>query len=327
MGRKRHSHSELPKRVYAYHGALWYMPKGGKKIRLGGVSDLGAALMAYGKLVQRTVKLSTIGDVIDRYQREILPTKAPRTQEDYRAYCGKLKHAFGHMVPDEVETTDLYAYHERRGAPVRANREITVLGVIYRYAIRWAAATRNPVGGFLYEPETPRNREVKRAERIQFARQYCPRWLRVFIMLKYITGRRQAELLRLGLYSIKDEGLAVPIAKKRRQRTLILTWTPSLRRIVALVKALRRPAHSLLFFHGERGKPMNARALKSVWQRAMQRWEADGHERFWEHDIRAATSGAAQNDERARELLDHADVRTTRRSYRRAEETKVRPLR
>ena len=72
---------------------------------------------------------------------------------------------------------------------------------------------------------------------------------------------------------------------------------------------------------------MNARALKSVWQRAMQRWEADGHERFWEHDIRAATSGAAQNDERARELLDHADVRTTRRSYRRAEETKVRPLR
>jgi hypothetical protein len=27
----------------------------------------------------------------------------------------------------------------------------------------------------------------------------------------------------------------VPIAKKRRQRILILTWTPSLRRIVALV--------------------------------------------------------------------------------------------
>ncbi len=51
-----------------------------------------------------------------------------------------------------------------------------------------------------------------------------------------------------------------------------------------------------------------------------------GNEAFWEHDLRAASASAAESDERARELLDHEDLRTTRRSYRRGVQ-KVRPLR
>ena len=45
---------------------------------------------------------------------------------------------------------------DAREAPVRANREVSILGKIYRFAIKWRAATKNPVLGFIYDEEKPR---------------------------------------------------------------------------------------------------------------------------------------------------------------------------
>ena len=53
--------------------------------------------------------------MIDKYLSEIVPGKASRTQDDYRAYCTKLKHSLGHMLPDEIGITDLYDYHRPTG--------------------------------------------------------------------------------------------------------------------------------------------------------------------------------------------------------------------
>jgi integrase len=329
MGRRRTiSPTWLPRRVYPHRRQLVYRPKIGKPIALGSIEDPGACLKKYAELIGGSGKRPvTMGEVLDKFVIEIVPGKAARTQEDYRRHSAKLKQAFGHMLPDEIEIADLYAYHEARKAPVQANREITVLGVIYRHAIRWRAATRIPVQGFLFAEERPRDRLVTGRERRLFAAHYCPNWLRAYILLKYLTGRRQGELLRLGKFSVQRAGLAVRITKKRRERELLIEWTPRLRAVVDyIVEKLRRSPSSLMLFHGERGKPVTARALKSVWQRAMTRWEADGNTRFWEHDIRAETASDAGNDERARELLDHENVRTTRRVYRRGD-SKVKPLR
>jgi hypothetical protein len=210
---------------------------------------------------------------------------------------------------------------------VRANREITVFGRIYQHAIRWRAATRKPTDGFLYADEKTRDREVTGSERRRFAASYCPDWIRGYLALKHLTGRRQGEILKLGLFSERPEGIAFRILKKRCTREVIIEWTPRLRRVWAWIKQLRRPLTSVMLFHGERGKPATVRGFKCAWQRAMAQWEADGNPRFWEHDLRAASASAAESDERARELLDHEDVRTTRRSYRRSRVQKIRPLR
>jgi integrase len=316
--------------VYPHRQQLIYRPKVGKSVPLGPIDDPGACLKKYGEIVGAAASRRpvTMGDVLDKYLIEIVPQKSTRTQEDYRRHCGKLKHAFGDMQPDGIQITDLYDFHDARKAPVQANREITVLGVVYRYAIRWRAATKNPVHGFIYAEERSRDRLVTGRERRLFATHYCPEWLRAYTLLKYLTGRRQGELLRLGLFSVKPAGFAVRISKKRRERELLIEWTPRLRRVVDyIVGKLRRPKSSLMLFHGERGRPMTARGFKSAWQRAMAKWEAAGNARFWEHDLRAMTSSAAETDERARELLDHESVRTTRRSYRRASVQKVKPLR
>jgi len=336
VGRRRtRSPDWLPKRCYAHRRQVLYYPPGeqdGKPklpVALGLIAEPSKVLAAYAKLVGPLPRPRLLGDVIDKYLLEIVPELAPRTQEDYRAYCAKLKHGLGHMLPDEIEITDLYAYHEARKAPTRANREITVLGIIYRHAIRWRAATRNPTAGFLYAPESDRERRVTGSERRRFAAGFAPEWMRGYLALKYLAGRRQGELLKLGLFSERDQGIAFRILKKRRYRELLVEWTPRLRQVWNWLKALPRPKDSTVIFPASKGKrrgqALSSRGFKSAWQRAQAGWIAVGNEAFWEHDIRAATATAAKTDEAARELLDHETVRTTK-SYRRGE-SRVKPLR
>ena len=50
-------------------------------------------------LVGDTCSLSTMNGVFDRYAREVIPTKAPRTQLDYRKQLPLLRAVFGEVPP------------------------------------------------------------------------------------------------------------------------------------------------------------------------------------------------------------------------------------
>ena len=71
-----------------------------------------------------------------------------------------------------------------------------------------------------------------------------------------------------------------------------------------------------------------AHGWDSMWQRFMARVleETKVTERFTEHDLRAKCASDAATLEHARQLLAHADSRTTDRIYRRKAE-RVKPLR
>lgn len=60
----------------------------------------------------------------------------------------------------------------------------------------------------------------------------------------------------------------------------------------------------------------------SMWQRFMDRVmsETNIKQRFTEHDIRAKAGSDAESLEKARALLQHADMATTQRIYRRKPE-------
>ena len=78
MGRPRKARRDLPERVYFEDGVYRYRPKGQPAALLG--KDLSEALIAYGRLQAVKVVLATLGDCMDRYLAEVVPTKAPRTQ-------------------------------------------------------------------------------------------------------------------------------------------------------------------------------------------------------------------------------------------------------
>lgn len=340
VGRKRTKSPDwLPKRCYVHRRNVVYYPPGvdvdgkpKKPIRLGPKNNPGIVLAEYSKQVPVSgAPPKFLEDAIDRWLREILPTLGAGSQETYRLYCGNLKKGLGHMLPDEITINDLYDYHAAREAPVRANREVSTLGNMYRHFIRWRCATKNPVEGFLYADEKERERDVTGSERRRYARGCCPPWLRGYMTLKYLAGRRQAEMLKLSKFSEGRDGLSFTIVKKRRLRTLVIRWTPRLRRTWEWLKALPRPEHTTWIFWAtkgkNRGKALTKSGFKSAWQRAQEKWITTGNEAFWEHDIRAATATASTSDHAAQQLLDHEDVQVTRKRYRnRAKVVKVDPL-
>lgn len=72
----------------------------------------------------------------------------------------------------------------------------------------------------------------------------------------------------------------------------------------------------------------SANGFDSIWQRFMDRVmaETEVKERFAERDLRAKCATDAESLERAREILAHASMATTKRIYKRKPE-RVKPLR
>ena len=105
---------------------------------------------------------------------------------------------------------------------------------------------------------------------------------------------------------------------KKRGRVRKYRWTWALRTVWSALLAVKRvkddkvsPAYVFIISDGS---PITKYGFKSAWQRAMNQWVADGHERFTEHDIRARTASDAGTVEEAQKILgDGAAIRAYRR--------------
>ena len=72
---------KLPPRVYQKHGAFFYVTNPDRKwIRLG--QNESEMYQALAKLKSTDVRQGLMSEFFERYEKEIIPTKAPRTQID-----------------------------------------------------------------------------------------------------------------------------------------------------------------------------------------------------------------------------------------------------
>jgi hypothetical protein len=158
MGRRRTRDKHLPQRVYLDHGTYWFRPLGAKSVNLG--RDLADAITRYASLIGNAWSGGTLGDVIDRYRTQILPTKrSAQTRADQGKALDRLKRVYGHMLPDGLSAPMVYRYLDERKtsdgklAPVAARHEISLLG-----HIAWPHVWQSDsLGGREQEPG-PRNR-------------------------------------------------------------------------------------------------------------------------------------------------------------------------
>jgi len=92
------------------------------------------------------------------------PINPPRPNGGNLKELALLRHAFGHMRPKQIETTDTYAYMDARKAPVRANREVSLLSAVFKKAIRWGAVKSNLCKDIERNEETPREQYIEDEE-------------------------------------------------------------------------------------------------------------------------------------------------------------------
>jgi len=316
MGRNRKQRKDLPSRVYFKHGSYYFVDTKNKWHPLG--KNFQEAIVKYAEINAKPSPLRTIGQIIDRYIKDIIPTKAPRTQQDNIREIILLRKVFGHMRPDEVTPQDVYAYMDAR-PPIRANREKALFSHIFTKAIRWGAADTNPCRFVARNPEKPRVRYINDDE---FLAVYgmAPIMIQVAMKLALLTGLRQRDILDLQVRNWTKDGLMVTTNKTGK--VLLFERTPELIEAINAAKSMREGFTSLYLICTEKGQPYSSSGFKSIWGRVMKKAIEDKNiERFQWRDIRAKTGSEHETGD----ILGHQDPRIRERHYRRLP-TKVRPI-
>lgn len=143
MGKARIKNSGLPQNVYLQHGAYYYI-RCQKWKRLAKKGDYAGMYKALSEILQSEPRKYGMLNIFEKYEQEVLPLKAKKTVVNQIGQLQVLKKVFGKMEPFAIQPKHIAQYLERREAKVAANREIALLSHVFRKAIRWGLAEKNP---------------------------------------------------------------------------------------------------------------------------------------------------------------------------------------
>lgn len=344
MPRKRNSENKgFPTGWRKLHGAIYYsVPRGmeplwddKKLFPLGKTAP--EAYRIWAERMETPDAAQTIGQLLDRYALQVIPTKAPKSQSGDLHNIKKVRKAFGHIFLNSLLPRHVYKYVDARSAKVSAKREVALLSHAFTKAVEWGYINKHPFKGEIrLAGEKARTRYVEQWEIDEclslppMRKQGSVRSIQAYIKLKIITGLRRGDLLRLRITDCCDDGIHVTPHKTAGSsgKSLVILWTNSLREAVDMAKDARPVDIAPWLFCTKRGECYldeingEAHGWASMWGRFMDRVLSGTKltERFTEHDLRAKAGSDCENREHARTLLAHTDGKITDRVYRRKAE-------
>lgn len=260
MGRPRKKDTNLPPCIYKQHGA-YYLVKRGKWERLG--EDLSRALAEYGRKVSG--RRGSMPDLIDKALASMRGLSESTTKQ-YKKTGEKLKRVFRDFEPGEVLGRHVARMKaEYSGTPFYANRLLSLLRLVFSYAVDAQLVDTNPCADIKPHKEKARTRYVTDAEYAAIYEQAGPR-LKAIMDLLYLTAQRPVDILSLRRDQIREEGLY--FEQKKTGARVLVSWTPELREAIGRAGNLHGNVKSLTLFHNRRGKAPDYSTVKLQWDKA-----------------------------------------------------------
>lgn len=330
MGRPRLRDKDLPLRMRRKGKRFYYRQRDGKEIPLG--PDLVKARLRWAELENLTVTADSLFRTIaDKFEREVIPTKAPRTQKDYKRHLDMLRKVFDEMPICCIEPHHVRRYHNLRmgSSLVQANRERAVLSYLFNWA-RGEGITNvpNPCAGIHGKKEPAREVYVDDAA-------YKAVWniaeapVRDAMDLAKLTGQRPADVLKMARTDVREGNLEVRQGKTGTRLRIEITGELAkvMKRIQARAKKIGREGKvsSIYLVQDDKGQPLTYWVFTKLFAAAR---NAAG-EKWQFRDLRAK-AGTEKTDEsgprEAQRLLGHASVTTTETYIRNRRGDRVKPL-
>ncbi len=348
--RPKSSNRDLPPRMIRVRktlksGAEWFSyyyngrDADGRRVKIPLGQDLNEAKRQWAKLECKEMPVDTglLRFIFERYEKEVVPTKAPKTQRDNLGSLKALRKVFDSAPIDAITPQFIAQYRDQRGkvAPVRANREITLFSHVWNMAREWGfTAKENPVKGVRKNKEKPRDFYADDQVWAAVYGSACDE-LKDAMDLAYLTGQRPADVLKMRLSDIKDGALELQ-QNKTKKRLRILLDAPEggrtqLGQLIDRIKARPRKVASLVIVATPAGVALNQWTLRTRFddaraaaaKAATEAGNADLAARvkgFQFRDIRP--KAASETDlAHASKLLGHTDKQITRTVYQRVGET------
>lgn len=297
-----------------------------KEIPLG--TDADEARVKWAQLERKQVPLSakTVGDLLRRYDRDVIPGKGVKTQNDNRKCLTQLYKAFDSAPLDAITPQIIAQYRDARTAPVRANREIALLSHAFNMAREWGIFNKeNPTRGVRRNKEEPRDVYVT-DEVWQALYSEAPKDLRLAMDLAYLTGQRPADVRKMRWSDVGADFLMVGQGKTSTKLRIRLHIDGLRTGLGRLLDQLDRSRPHLIT--NENGAQLTENMLRLRFEPARKRAAAKAMAnkdpdlaaaimQFQFRDIRPKAASEIVSLEDASDLLGHTTQDMTKRVYRR----------
>jgi len=275
--RPRKKDRHLPPCVYWKHGTHWYV-KAGKWVDIG--ADLPTALAEYARKVG--APKGGMPALIDEVIEHVKLNLAANTYRQYLGAAKILKRKLAEFSPEQVMSRHVAGIkRDLSPKPNMANRCLSVLRIVFTWAVEWQRVDSNPCIGVKRLPEAKRKRLLSDAEWRAIYDQAGAR-LKLIMRLQLLTGQRIGDVLRIRRSQIIDAGIAFD--QQKTGARLVVRWSPDLRSAVEDALAALGEAQTLTLFRSNTGGPPDYHSV---------------HEQFARAAAAAGVTDARPNDQRA----------------------------
>ncbi|MFD1260640.1 tyrosine-type recombinase/integrase [Entomomonas asaccharolytica] len=338
MRKKKPENRDLPPHMFRRNrllknGKMWIgyyydCRKNGKRKEIPLGTDLDKAKIKWAELemTEAPKDIKTLGYVFDRYENEIIPSKAPKTQSDNRDSLRQLRKVFDDAPIDEITSHHIAQYRDARTAKVRANREMSLLSHIYNIAKEWGYVTYNPVTGVRKNKEKLRDYYAD-DEVFLAVYKHSPQELKDAMMIAYFTGQRPADAIKIRLSHITEDHLFIGQNKTTHKLRIKLnneTGRTGLGLLIDDILKRKNDSSPYLITIKDRGMTYSMRRYRfeNARNTAINEALANNDEEFAKHikefqfkDLRPKAASDMNNIELASKLLGHTKEEITKKIY------------
>jgi integrase len=291
------------------------------------IQDTESAIREGRHFKTTEAKRHTLGELIDRYTRDVLPTEKPKEQKKKATNLARWKEELGHALLADITPAAIVAIRDKlasettaRGearAPATVTSYMNALGATLSLAVNeWGWLEDSPMRK-VKKPSPPRGRvrflsDEERAALLQACKDSSNPTLYAVVVLALATGMRQGEIM--GLYwrepknpptdrawGVVDAGagrITLHLTKNGERRVVPLVGH-ALEQVRGLAKVRRLDTDLLFPGKTDSTAPID---LRTPWETAMKKAEI---ENFRFHDLRhSAASYLAMNGASLAEIAE-----------------------
>lgn len=296
-----------PGGVYYYYEA-----ENRKEIPLG--KDYILAVQKWSALHMAKAPVAmTVGWAIEKFRAAPAYTELSKgTRADYGFALDQLAKHFADAPLDQVRPSHLVGYLEHRGkeSKHRAQREVNVLGRVFKYARSKDWTTNDPKSAVEMKRLPGRKNVTITDDMLEAVYDQAPQDLKDAIDLAYLIGQRPADVLKMADTDIQDGHLI--FRQNKTDAAMDIAVAGDLAVVIARIQARKRkfPVVALALLVNERGRPMTRSMLRSRFEAARTAAGIPGSA-FQFRDLRRKAGADLRRQvglEAAQDLLGHASV-------------------
>lgn len=253
----------------------------------------------------------TVGQVLDKFQTDVVPTLGERTGRDYIRHIEKLKQSFGVRPLKELRRSEVQEFLAIPKGPIQRNRAVAVLSSALTEAVNWGWVDSNVCKGIPRNKPKSRKKRVLTEQDFEELKRVAKPKIRLAIDLARYTGMLTNEIVTLRWSQVNEQRNIIRYRDQNTEKYVEVRISEKLRKVLNELKKIRKGQYVV----GTRsGEPYTNEGFRAVWQRLMVGLDESGNDRITFHDIKRWAIQARSQETKQ-------DVEDTIKAYPQFDET------